>query len=110
MASGLSDAIPAPVATHALTVGAVGALTLGMMSRVALGHSGRLLEASRGSVAAFVLVTMAALVRVFAVLVAPDHYRATLVVSGTLWSLAFASYLAAFTPLLLSPRLDGKPG
>jgi|SRR5579859_2511515 len=33
--------LPGSLATHALTVGAVGSLTLGMMARVALGHTGR---------------------------------------------------------------------
>lgn len=109
-ASAFSAAIPASLATHALTVGAIGALTLGMMARVPLGHTGRVLDASRWTVAAFVLLTSAAFVRVFAPLLAPADYRATIFLSGTLWSVAFASYLVAYMPILLSPRVDGKAG
>ncbi len=109
-ASAFSAAIPASLATHALTVGAIGALTLGMMARVPLGHTGRVLDASRWTVAAFVLLTSAAFVRVFAPLLAPADYRATIFLSGTLWSVAFASYLVAYMPILLSARVDGKAG
>jgi uncharacterized protein involved in response to NO len=35
------------LATHALTVGAIGGLIIGMMTRTALGHTGRLLRAGR---------------------------------------------------------------
>lgn len=109
-ASACSGAVPPSIATHALTVGAIGTLTVGIMARVALGHSGRALEASTSSVAAFVLVTLAAVVRVLDPLLAPAHYRASLFVSAALWSGAFASFLIAYARILVSPRVDGKPG
>jgi uncharacterized protein involved in response to NO len=102
--------IPAPVATHALTVGALGALTLGMMTRVSLGHSGRPIEASRTTTWSFALITLAALVRVFVPLVHAPWYRPSLFLAGSLWSLAFALFTLGYAPVLTTPRADGKPG
>jgi uncharacterized protein involved in response to NO len=33
-----------------------------------------------------------------------------IVVSGVLWSLAFAVFTVTYWPVLSRPRLDGKPG
>lgn len=103
-------AVPSSLATHALTLGAVGALTLGMMSRVALGHTGRPLHATATMRAAFALITVAALARVVAPILWPSAYGASLVAAGGAWTLAFALYLVDYLPVLLAPRVDGKPG
>lgn len=108
--SAITPAVPATMATHALTVGAIGTLTLGMMVRVTLGHSGRPLVASRMAAAAFALITLSALARVGAPLLAPGWFRPSLVLAGTLWTAAFALYLIDLAPALTSPRPDGKPG
>ncbi|MEO6575882.1 MAG: NnrS family protein, partial [Polyangiaceae bacterium] len=105
-----SGAVPPSVATHALTVGAIGTLTLGMMARVALGHTGRSLVASPSVVASFVLVTLAALVRVVVPLLDIAHYRASVFVAAALWTSAFGLYLAVHVPILASSRVDSKPG
>ena len=108
--TGFIPAIPSSVATHALTVGAIGSLTLGMMARVALGHTGRPLVVARPVVWAFVAITVAAVVRVVAPLLAPSWYLASLIAAGSLWTLAFALYLTVYAPILAAPRLDGKVG
>jgi uncharacterized protein involved in response to NO len=102
--------VPEPLATHALTIGAIGGLTLGMMTRTARGHTARPLEADAWETACYVLVLLAAIVRVLGPLVAPGVYVATVVVSGVLWSAAFALYFVRYWPILTRPRLDGKPG
>jgi uncharacterized protein involved in response to NO len=101
---------PASLATHALTAGAIGGLTLGMMTRTARGHTGRTLEAGPMEVAAYVLVVAAAVVRVLVPLALPGAYLGSIVVSGLLWSGAFALFVVAYAPVLAGPRLDGKPG
>lgn len=58
-------------AAHALTVGAVGGLVIGMMTRTARGHTARPLRADGWDVAAYLLVALAALVRVLGPVVAP---------------------------------------
>ncbi|MBX3232471.1 MAG: NnrS family protein [Labilithrix sp.] len=101
---------PPSLATHALTLGAIGALTLGMMARVALGHTGRPLAAARATTAAFACITVAAVARVAGPALWPAAYTTTLAVAGTAWVLAFALYLAGHVPILVAPRADGKAG
>ena len=97
-------------AVHALTIGAIGGMTMGMMTRTARGHTGRPLAADRFEVACYVLVALAAVVRVFGGILLPGAYLATVVVSGLCWSAAFALYAVRYWPVLSRPRLDGKPG
>lgn len=96
-------------ALHLLTVGGVGLLTLGMMARVALGHTGRPLRAARPTALAFALLGLGALVRALGPALWADP-RPTRLLAGLLWLLAFALFLAVYTPILLRPRVDGKPG
>jgi uncharacterized protein involved in response to NO len=109
-ASAFTGSIPGVVATHALTVGAIGALTLGMMSRVALGHTGRALVSSKAVTLSFVLITLAALVRVVGPLVDMPAYRATVFAAGALWTVAFGLFVVVHAPVLMTARVDGKPG
>jgi uncharacterized protein involved in response to NO len=97
------------MATHALTAGAIGSLTLGMMARVSLGHTGRMLAAPAPMTAAFVAITLAALVRTGAPLF-PAHYLTALVAAGVFWTLAFLVFLLTYLPMLVRPRVDGRPG
>jgi uncharacterized protein involved in response to NO len=103
-------AVPASLAWHVLTVGVIGALTLGMMARVALGHTGRLLAPSAAMPFAFCAINAAVAVRVFVPLLMPSWYLPALIVAGSLWALAFGIYLVVYAPILVSPRVDGKPG
>jgi uncharacterized protein involved in response to NO len=102
--------IPATAALHALTVGAVGTMTLAVMSRAALGHTGRPLVAPRPVALAYGLVSAAAAVRVFTPMLLPAWYLDGIVVSGLLWVLAFALFVAVYAPILTRPRADGQPG
>jgi uncharacterized protein involved in response to NO len=109
-ALGLLGAVPVPIATHALTVGAIGALTLGMMTRTARGHTGRPLRADAWEVACYVLVLAAAAVRVAGPLLVPAAYVTTVAASALLWSAAYGLYAIRYWPVLTRPRLDGRPG
>ena len=104
------DLIASGFATHALTVGAIGGLTLGMMTRTSRGHTARPLKVGGAEIAAYVLVHLAAFVRVFVPLVLPDAYVVLIVVSGALWFAAFALFTVVYFPILSRPRLDGQPG
>jgi uncharacterized protein involved in response to NO len=97
------------LATHALTVGAIGGLTLGMMTRTARGHTGRPLQAGRAELAMYLLVQLAAITRVAGGW-AEGHYLASLQASGLLWAAAFGLYFLRYLPILLRPRMDGRPG
>jgi uncharacterized protein involved in response to NO len=98
------------LALHALTLGAIGGSTLGMMARVALGHTGRLLTAPRAMAWAFGAMNAATAARVFGPLLLPQRYFAVLSAAGLLWVLAFTIFVASYAPVLLRPRLDGRPG
>ena len=104
------DLVPPPLATHALTVGAIGALTLGMMTRTARGHTGRRLVADRCEVVAFGLVIGAAIIRVFVPLLLSDAYGKAVIASAAMWSAAFAIYAVHYWPVLTRSRIDGAPG
>ena len=98
------------LAIHALTIGAIGGMTIGMMTRTARGHTGRPLVADRFEVVCYVLVALAAAIRVFGGMLLPGAYVATVIVSALCWSVAFALYAVRYWPVLVRPRLDGKPG
>ncbi|OGA18813.1 MAG: NnrS family protein [Betaproteobacteria bacterium RIFCSPLOWO2_12_FULL_63_13] len=102
--------VPETLATHALTVGAIGGITIGMMTRTSRGHTGRPLRASAMETASYVLVHVGAAVRVFLPLAVPEMQLGAIVASGVLWSAAFALFTIAFWPILTRARLDGKPG
>jgi uncharacterized protein involved in response to NO len=54
------------------------------------------------------LLQLAAILRVIAGMT--SSYRAVIIASGVVWILAFLVFLLRYTPMLLRPRLDGRPG
>lgn len=97
-------------ALHAFTAGGIGVLTLGMMARVSLGHTGRLLEPPAVMSWAFVAINLAALLRVVPPLLMPAVTAPAMLSSGLLWMVAFGLFVFVYAPMLLRPRVDGKPG
>jgi uncharacterized protein involved in response to NO len=95
---------------HALGTGVLATMILAVMTRVALGHTGRPLVVSRAIGIAYLLLTFAALLRVFGVALFPSHYLLTLTVAGIAWVLSFGIFLVVYTPIFWWPRADGKPG
>lgn len=110
MTAGTLGMAPAGAATHAFAAGAMGGLIIGMITRTALGHTGNPLVAGRAETVAYVLVHVAAAIRVIAALVPGPYYLEMLGASGLAWAGAFLLYAAAYAPRLLRPRPDGKPG
>jgi uncharacterized protein involved in response to NO len=104
------DPAVAGLATHALTVGGIGGLTLGMMTRTARGHTGRTLTAEGMETAAYLLVQLAAAVRVLLLLIDPSLIVVAVEWSGVFWVAAFALFVWKYAPILWRPRIDGKPG
>jgi len=98
------------VATHALTVGAIGGLIIGMMTRTARGHTARPLRADRFDVACYVLVLLAGLTRVVWPVAWPAATLAALQASALLWSAGFGLFSVRYWPVLTRARADGKPG
>ena len=105
----LTDFIPEVAALHALTVGAIATMQLAVMTRAALGHTGREIKAHPVIVVAYVLVSVAAVLRVGAAIV-PQFYSELLIGAGLAWTVAFLLFLAVYAPILVAPRIDRKPG
>ena len=93
-----------------MAVGATGGLIIGMITRTARGHTGRPIQVSGLEVVAYLLVMLAAVLRVFLPLIAPELLVISLIGAATAWSVAFMLYLWVFAPWLLRTRLDGKDG
>ena len=101
--------LPESAAVHGLTAGAVGTMTLAVMTRATRGHTGRPLHADAGTIAVYVLVTIAAFARIAASMW-PALYPPLLWTAGVAWIAAFGGFAVLYGPMLLKPRVDGKPG
>lgn len=95
---------------HALTIGAATTMILAVTTRASLGHTGRPLVVARSIGVAYVLLLLAALVRVFGPALLPADYIATIETAAILWIAAFSIYLAVYGPILTLARVDGKAG
>ncbi|HEY1260146.1 MAG TPA: NnrS family protein [Stellaceae bacterium] len=104
--NGLVPVLPPAAALHALTVGAVGTMTLAVMTRASLGHTGRGLSAGPGTTAIYVMVTIAAVLRLAAPL-AGASYLLLLWFAGAAWSAAFGLFVLFYAGPLASPRATG---
>ena len=95
---------------HALTVGAFATMILAVMTRASLGHTGRALIAQAPIAGAYLLISLAAAIRVCGPTLAPANYDAVIMLAAACWIGAFAIFLLIYTPILMRPRADGKPG
>ena len=102
--------IPSNHIWHLLTVGGMGGLILAMISRVSLGHTGRPLSPPKAMSFAFILITLAALVRSLGPWALPEKTMLFIDISGTFWLLAFGIFVVTYAPMLMSARKDGRPG
>jgi uncharacterized protein involved in response to NO len=95
---------------HILTVGAFTTMILAVMTRAALGHTGRPLVAPKPIGAAYLLVSLAMVIRVLGPAFLPLQYNLLIALAGSLWIAAFAIFVWIYAPILILPRYDGKPG
>lgn len=96
-------------ALHLWTIGAVGVMIVGVMSRVALGHTGRALTAPRLTTLAYVLLALAAVVRVAGPALSPAFYTLALLVASGLWVVALLLFLADYAAMLATDRPASDP-
>ena len=107
-ANGFIPILPPTTALHALTTGAIGTMTLAVMSRASLGHTGRPLVAGRGTITIYVLITIAAVLRLVAP-ISSEYYVLLLALAGAAWSVAFGLFVLFYAPALAQPRVrDGS--
>ena len=103
-ADGLGLFLPSSTALHALTVGAIGTMTLAVMTRASLGHTGRPLTAGTGTTTIYLLVTLAAILRLTAPL-ADAAQLLLLDLAGAAWSGAFGLFVVLYAGPLALPRV-----
>jgi uncharacterized protein involved in response to NO len=96
------DIVPASVAIHAWTAGAIGIMTLAVMTRASLGHTGGVLTATRATQLLYVAAIFSAIARLAAGFGIVRHPMLQLSVAA--WVFAFAGFAATFGPLLARRR------
>jgi uncharacterized protein involved in response to NO len=95
---------------HALSAGAAATMILAVMTRASLGHTGRPLSVGNVVAISYGLLIAAVALRVFGPAALPFAYHHIVVAASALWIAAFLIYVIVYTPILLRPRVDGKPG
>ncbi|WP_114766353.1 NnrS family protein [Vibrio rhodolitus] len=111
LARGLwQDVFAAHNMIHLFAIGGLSGLILAMIARVTMGHTGRAIYQGPNMALAFLSLLAAALVRSFGVAMFPAHMLVMIDISGALWALAFALFIAKFGYMLLTPRVDGHLG
>lgn len=95
---------PSSTGVHALTAGAIATMIVAIASRAALGHTGRPLQSHPVLTAGFVLITVAAVLRVM--VAAAPNARAMLLASATSWCLGFGCFAWRYVPVLIQPPVE----
>jgi uncharacterized protein involved in response to NO len=100
--------LPAANAVHVLTTGAVGAMTLAIMTRASLGHTGRPRHGDHRTLAMYVLVNVAAVLRICTPATsAPTGMTNLLLGMAALgWSCAYLLFAFVYGPFLVRPSID----
>ena len=83
--------------------GRIGTMILAVMTRTTLGHTGRTLTANRITGLIYILVGLAAVIRVTAAFEA-DWTMPCLIASACFWIAGFGLFLLTYGPFLLKPR------
>lgn len=109
-AASIFSTVSSTAATHAFTAGGFGTMIVAMVSRFSLVHTGRPLIAARATVAAYLLVSFAAIVRVVGATLLTGHSMISIQISGALWIASFIVLLTIYAPILIAPRVKGNLG
>jgi len=95
---------------HLSAIGGIGGIILAMISRVSLGHTGRNLAPSRFMNIAFAATAISAVVRVSFPYLMPHAPLMSYAISAVFWCFAFILFVLFYAKMLLSARLDKRPG
>lgn len=95
----LSPAVPLSAGIHTLTVGAIGTMILAVMTRVTRGHTGGVLSADCVTVALYLCVFSATILRVTAAFFT-EFLMTFLVTAAALWIAAFLLFIVRYGAML----------
>ena len=104
------DFLPFSSVLHGFTVGAMANLILAMMARVSLGHTGRQLDVRGTTVLAFLLIAIGATVRLVGTSFFVSFSASVWLFTALAWIAAFGLFSWNYWPVLVRPRIDGRPG
>lgn len=99
----LPDVIPQRTAQHIWMAGAIGLMTMAVMTRATLGHTGRPLKAGPLTIAIYLSLIGAVVLRILAGIL-PDEALTLHAASGVLWIGAFGGFVLVFGPMLLRAK------
>ena len=107
LALSYENLVPVSAGIHALTIGSIASMIVSVASRAALGHTNRALVAHPLLTTAIVLLSVAAIFRVAAAIIAVN----VLMHGATLfWLLGFICFAVHYLPILLQPAKINSPG
>lgn len=90
-------------AIHVLSVGTVATMMLAVMTRASRGHTGRVLTASRMTIASYGAIVLSALLRPSAAFF-PEHLSTIYALAGLAWLIAFGLFVLEYAPMLARVR------
>ncbi|MCC2610593.1 NnrS family protein [Neorhizobium petrolearium] len=93
-------------AIHVLSVGTVATMMLAVMTRASRGHTGRVLTASRTTIASYGAIVLSALLRPSAAFF-PEHLSTVYALAGLAWLISFGLFVLEYAPMLA--RVRRKP-
>jgi len=99
----LAGAVADMASIHVMTAGAIGTGLIGLISWTGLAANRHVPAVGPVMVAAYVLVTLAAALRVAALFV-PGEFANLVLASAAVWALAFVVFLIAYLPGVMLPR------
>lgn len=99
----------ASLSIHVFTFGAMGLIVPAMLIRISQGHTGRKVAFDSIDKLALKVMMLAFVLRIVAPLFAPTHYALWIAAAAACWFAAFALLATRYIPMLMRPRVDGKP-
>ncbi len=95
---------------HLTAIAGFGGVILAMISRVSLGHTGRPLIPSKWMSLAFIATAISGLIRTIFPFMMPEQILMAYWISILFWCSAFTLFVLFYAKMLLSARLDKRPG
>lgn len=106
-------AVPMPelvsLSIHVFTFGAMGLIVPAMLMRISQGHTGRKVVFDNADKLVLKIMMLAFVLRIVAPLFHPASYMLWIALAAACWFGAFALLATRYIPMLLRPRVDGKP-
>lgn len=95
---------------HLTAIAGFGGVILAMISRVSLGHTGNPLIPSKWMSIAFIATAISGVVRSILPLLMPERILMVYWISILFWCSAFTLFILFYAKMLLSARVDKRPG